>query len=83
MIKNPFMNGVSEEEGKKRLLEKYGKREILLVNDASTIHGIKVLHERINTESLGPLKMGVKEMRDLFNNLPSVMIDGFKYRVIP
>jgi len=66
------------------MLEKYGAREILLVNDNAPLRGIKFLHERINcTEPLGPLKMNVREMRDLFNHLPSVMIDGFKYRTIP
>jgi len=81
MTKNPFMNSVSAEEGKKRLLEKYGRREILLVNDNSSICGIKHLHKLINTEPL--LKMGVREMKDLFDRLPSVMIDGLKYRIIP
>jgi hypothetical protein len=74
------MNSVSKEEGKKRLLEKYGRRQILLVNASSPIHGIKHLHK---LTALKSLKMTVREMKDLFDHLPSVIIDGFKYRMIP
>ncbi len=75
-MKNPFMNSVGEEALKKRLLEKYGKIEILLVNNNQPLRGIKILHE---------MKLGltISEMNDLFDHLPSVMINGFKYRIMP
>lgn len=79
----PFMNSVSEEEGKKRLLEKYGRREIHLVNDNAPCRAIGILHKQINTESLKPLKIGVREMYNMFKHLPFVKIDGFKYRILP
>ena len=83
MTKNPFMNSLSAEEGKKRVLEEYERREILLVNDNAPCRAIGILHKQINTEPLKPLKMGVREMYNLFKSLPSVKIDGFEYRILP
>lgn len=78
MIKHPFMDSVSEEEGKKRLLVKYGRREIHLVNDNQTLRGIKILNKKFNR-----LKRTVMELRVVFKNLPSVEVAGFKYRIMP
>ncbi len=76
MTKNLLMDSVDGEEGKKRLLEKYGRREIHLANDNQPLRGIRILHE------MG-LGLTVKEMHDMFKHLPSVEIDGFKYRIMP
>lgn len=78
MTNHPFMNSVGAKEGKKRLLEKYGRREIHLVNNNQTLRGIEALNKRFNL-----LKRPVMELRVVFENLPSVEIDGFKYRIMP